>query len=88
VSARAEVVSTAAHSAERSKSANSGAVRPVFFSDVGKYMDAKVFRRTDLSIGDVHHGPAVIEEDGSTLVIGPSATFEVVPSNNIVVNIS
>jgi N-methylhydantoinase A len=88
VSARAEVASSATRSAERSTSAATSSVRPVFFSDVGKYVDAKVFRRTDLAVGDVHHGPAVIEEDGSTLVIGPAATFEVVPSHNIVVNIS
>jgi N-methylhydantoinase A len=88
VSARAAVASSTTHSAERSKSTSFASVRPVFFSDVGKYMDARVFRRTDLSVGDVHQGPAVIEEDGSTLVIGPAATFEVVPSYNIVVNIA
>jgi N-methylhydantoinase A len=75
-------------SAAPSKSAANNSVRPVFFPDVGKYMDAKIFRRSDLSIGDLHHGPALVEEDGSTLVIGPGATFEVVPSQNIVVNIS
>ncbi|KJC50449.1 hypothetical protein UP09_05385 [Bradyrhizobium sp. LTSP885] len=66
---------------------NRGASRPVFFPDAGKYLDARVFRRDELKMGTSYDGPALVEEDGSTLVVGPEASFKVVPSNNIVVTI-
>ena len=89
VSVRAPVAGSAKAGNSTAKSkGGAGSIRRVFFPDVGKYLDTKVFRRQDLSVGSRHNGPALVEEEGSTLVVGPDATFEVVPSNNIVVTIS
>jgi N-methylhydantoinase A len=89
VSVRAAVAGDKAKARSAEKTVKAKArTRPVFFPDVGQYLDAKIFRRNELSVGDTYPGPALVEEDGSTLVIGPSATFELVPSNNIVITIS
>jgi N-methylhydantoinase A/oxoprolinase/acetone carboxylase beta subunit len=37
--------------------------------------------------GDVLAGPAVVEEEGSTLVVGPDATARVAESGNIVMTL-
>ena len=47
-------------------------------------METAVYDRYRLGVGDRLSGPAVVEEEGSTLVIGPDATAEVAPSGNIV----
>jgi N-methylhydantoinase A/oxoprolinase/acetone carboxylase beta subunit len=39
-------------------------------------------------VGDEFAGPAVVEEEGSTLVIGPGATAEIAASGNIVVTLA
>jgi N-methylhydantoinase A len=49
--------------------------------------EASVHRRQDLPVGFRGQGPALVEEAGSTLVIGPGATFEVLDSGNIVVDL-
>jgi N-methylhydantoinase A len=46
-----------------------------------------VYDRYRLRAGDELTGPAVIEEEGSTLVIGPSARAGVEPSGNIVLRL-
>jgi N-methylhydantoinase A len=39
-------------------------------------------------VGDTVTGPAVVEEEGSTLVIGPGATARVAPSGNLVMTLA
>ena len=39
------------------------------------------------AVGDGFAGPAVIEEEGSTLVVPPRAGFAVVPTGNVVVSL-
>jgi N-methylhydantoinase A len=43
--------------------------RPVFFD--GAWHDTPVVWRGDLGAGDVVHGPAIVEEYGSTLPVPP-----------------
>jgi N-methylhydantoinase A len=42
-----------------------------------------VYDRLALKPGDAFEGPAVIEDEGSTLVVGPGASVTVTPSHNV-----
>jgi N-methylhydantoinase A len=59
--------------------------RPAYFAERGGFVDTAVYDRDRLAAGDEITGPAVIEEAGSTLVVGPSAVARVAASGNIVV---
>jgi N-methylhydantoinase A len=50
-------------------------------------VDTAVYDRARLATGDEIAGPAVVEEEGSTLVIGPGATGRVTPDGNIVLTL-
>lgn len=50
--------------------------------------EATVYRRTALSAGFSGHGPALVEEAGSTLVVGPGSLFQVLPTGNLLVEIT
>ena len=62
--------------------------RPVYFPDAGGFVPASVYDRYRLGVGDALHGPAVVEEEGSTLVVGPGASARVAPSGNIVMTLA
>ena len=51
--------------------------RPVFFPQAGGELPTRVYWRNALPLGFSGEGPAVIEEYGSTTVIGPGDNFEV-----------
>jgi N-methylhydantoinase A len=51
--------------------------RPVYFPELGKRVDTPVFQRRELAPGFSHHGPAIIEEYGSTTVVGPNDHFKI-----------
>ncbi|HZT52689.1 MAG TPA: hydantoinase/oxoprolinase family protein [Stellaceae bacterium] len=51
--------------------------RPVYFAEAGGTLPTKVFARRDLPIGFADTGPAVIEEYGSTTLLGPGDRFEI-----------
>ncbi|MES2536459.1 MAG: hydantoinase/oxoprolinase family protein [Pseudomonadota bacterium] len=51
--------------------------RPIYFSEAKAELHAAVFERATLPIGFASPGPAVIEEYGSTTIVGPFDTFEV-----------
>jgi N-methylhydantoinase A len=61
--------------------------RPAYFPDPGGFVESAVFDRARLAAGDEIAGPAVVEEEGSTLVIGPGATARVAASGNIVLTL-
>ena len=67
-------------------SATKGA-RPAYFPEAGGFVDTAVYDRYRLRAGDEVSGPAVVEEEGSTLVIGPGGRATVAPSGNIVVTL-
>ena len=58
------------------------ATRPVFFGD--RFIETPVYRRTELRPGQVLQGPAVVEEDESTLVLSPEFVLTVDPVRSLV----
>jgi N-methylhydantoinase A len=62
-------------------------VRPAYFEEVRRYVDTPVFTRTHLKAGTRIKGPALIEEDESTCVIGPSAYATVDKFGNLVMTV-
>lgn len=54
----------------------------------GAAAEAAVHRRSALSPGFTAQGPALVEESGSTLVLGAAGRFSVLPSGNILVELA
>jgi N-methylhydantoinase A len=61
--------------------------RLVYFPEGGGFMETTVYDRRGLSPGAEFHGPAVVEEEGSTLVVGPRAHGRVAPGGNIILTL-
>jgi N-methylhydantoinase A len=61
--------------------------RPAYFPEPRGFEAATVYDRARLAPGDEIRGPAVVEEEGSTLVIGPGGVGRVAASGNIVVTL-
>jgi N-methylhydantoinase A len=61
--------------------------RPAYFPEAGGFVPTAVYDRYRLRVGDELSGPAVVEEEGSTLVIGPDGRATVAASGNIVVTL-
>ena len=61
--------------------------RPAYFPEAGGFVETTVYDRYRLVAGDDLTGPAVVEEEGSTLVVGPGATARVAPSGNLMVTL-
>jgi N-methylhydantoinase A len=61
--------------------------RPAYFPEADGFVETTVYDRARLAIGARLDGPAVVEEEGSTLVVGPGARAEVAPTGNIVVTL-
>lgn len=51
--------------------------RKVFFASSDRHLDASVYSRDQLAPGFFASGPAIIEEYGSTTILGPDDKFEV-----------
>ena len=62
--------------------------RPVYFREADGYVATSVYDRQRLGVGDELAGPAVVEEEGSTLVVGPGWSARVVPTGNIIVSVA
>ncbi|MFM9105753.1 MAG: hydantoinase/oxoprolinase family protein [Chloroflexota bacterium] len=60
------------------------ASRPVHFRGMG-FLDSAVHRRYSLPPGSVLPGPCVIEEAGSTTLVEPGMTAEVLPDGQLVI---
>jgi N-methylhydantoinase A len=61
--------------------------RPVYFPEFGDFQMTQVYDRYALGTGQTFDGPAIVEERESTLVIGPGASFEQLPTGNILVTL-
>jgi N-methylhydantoinase A len=61
-------------------------VRPAYFPERDGFVETTVYARAALAPGDEVVGPAVVEEPGSTLVIGPGGRATVAASGNLVVS--
>ncbi|OGA20788.1 MAG: 5-oxoprolinase [Betaproteobacteria bacterium RIFCSPLOWO2_02_FULL_65_24] len=51
--------------------------RSVYFSECRSRLDTPVYQRSSLPVGFAMNGPALIEEYGSTTVVGPRDRFEI-----------
>ncbi|MGH7390591.1 MAG: hydantoinase/oxoprolinase family protein [Candidatus Rokuibacteriota bacterium] len=70
--------------------AGAGAIkgtRPAYFPERRQFEETAVYDRARLAPGDEIRGPAVVEEEGSTLVIGPGGVGRVAGTGNIVVTL-
>src|SRR5204863_5773545 len=62
--------------------------RRAWFAEAAGFVDAIVYDRDRLPAGAKISGPALVEDPGSTLVIGPAATAQVMRSGSIVVDLN
>jgi len=63
--------------------AGSPGARPIYFKEKGGFVQATVYQREALACGFKSAGPAVIEEYGSTTLVGPNDRFEIGPLREI-----
>jgi len=83
-------VAGAAVTAHGERAAGGAAVRgtrPAYFRERGGFVDTTVYDRARLTPGEEIRGPAVVEEDDSTLVIGPGGLARVAKSANLIVTL-
>ncbi len=62
-------------------------VRQAYFPEVNGFVETAVYDRYRLAVDDDLAGPAVVEEEGSTLVMGPSVNARVASSGNIIMTL-
>ena len=60
--------------------------RAVYYPETDGPVDAAIYDRAAMKIGDVFTGPAVVEEAESTMVIGPGGTFHISPNGNLIID--
>ena len=90
VAVRAPIAGSDVAARGRASGATGSAVkgaRPAWFPERGGFVETTVYDRYRLATGDELGGPAVVEEEGSTLVVGLGATARVAPSGNIVLTL-
>lgn len=73
--------------ASAARSAGAAGHRSIFSPETGGWVEAEVVERATLPAGSRITGPAVIQEDESTVVIGPGGAGAVDPSGALVVGI-
>ena len=61
--------------------------RPVYFAAAGGFVDTPVIDRYRIKPGSRFEGPAVFEENESTLIIGPGAVCVAEPSGNLMITL-
>ena len=61
--------------------------RRAWFAEVGGFVDTTVYDRDRLGLDTTIPGPALIEDPGSTLVIGPAGRARIMPSGSIIVEL-
>jgi N-methylhydantoinase A len=91
VAARAPVAGSAIVLDGRAGAAGGDAIkgrRPAYFREAGEFVETTVYDRARLAVGQEFVGPAVVEEDGSTLVVGPGAHARVAPTGNLIVTLA
>lgn len=58
--------------------------RPAFF-EAGGWSDAAIYNLDKLPVGEIHHGPAIIESNFTTVVVDPAATFRRTAAGSLVI---
>lgn len=69
------------------KSSGATSSRKAYFSDLGGFVETPVYRDAHVAAREAQSGPALIEQPGSTLVIGPGDTFEIDKFGNVIIAI-
>jgi N-methylhydantoinase A len=67
------------------KSSGVSSSRKAYFSDLGGFVETPVYRDAHVAVREAQSGPALIEQPGSTLVIGPADTFEIDKFGNVII---
>ena len=62
-------------------------VRRVYFKEAEGYLPTPVYERSDVVAGFEQSGPLLIEDPGSTLVVGPKGHLTQLASGNLVIEI-
>lgn len=62
-------------------------VRPVYFAEMGRFVDTPVFHREDLPAGFKFAGPAIVEQMDATTVVPPAIEAEVDAYRNIIMHV-
>ena len=75
------------HSTTADASVRSGtpSIRPCYFGG-SKPMQTTIYRPEHLEVNDTIHGPAIIEEPTTTLVVFPGMSADVTPSRNYILH--
>ncbi len=84
----ARVMNAATASDRQSDPTKIKGARPAYFPEWREYRPTQVYDRDALVAGDTFKGPAIIEEQSSTLIVAPGASFKVAPSGNIIVSLA
>ncbi len=61
--------------------------RPVYFGEASNFVPCAIYDRHKLRPGEAVEGPAILEEDDTSVVIGPSARGVVDESLNVIVTV-
>lgn len=61
--------------------------RPVFFPRLKEFIDTRVLAESELHVGEAYKGPALVEQPGSTIVIGPGDTFVRDAAGNVTITL-
>jgi N-methylhydantoinase A len=61
--------------------------RPVYFEEVKTYVETDVYDRFRLHPGMAVNGPAIIEENNSTTVLGPSGSAEIDDYHSLILHV-
>jgi N-methylhydantoinase A len=63
-------------------------IRPVYFPELGGFHKTSVYRDPALAASEREQGPLLIEQAGSTIVIGPGDRFDVDKFGNVVIAVA
>jgi N-methylhydantoinase A/oxoprolinase/acetone carboxylase beta subunit len=57
--------------------------RPAYFPDIAAFVETPVLTQSELQPGQMHDGPALVEQPGSTVVVGPGDRFMLDEAGNL-----
>ena len=69
-------------------SANDRTGRPVYFAELGGFHETPVYQDPLFAASETSQGPLLIEQAGSTIVIGPGDRFEVDKFGNVLIAVA
>lgn len=72
-----------AHAKVESRKNEAARTRKAYFPDIQAFVDTPVMHETSLKPGERYDGPALIEQPGSTVVVGPDDKFGLDEDGNI-----